>query len=93
MTLASLAWLWFALAVCCVLAGMALTGRRLEALPPTQRVSRQRARVSRHGRSLCPRCAQPLDRDACFCGACGLQLSHKQRQRVTPSEKQKGERI
>jgi predicted amidophosphoribosyltransferase len=93
MTLASLAWLWFALAVGCVLAGMALTGRRLDAIPPTQRVSKERVRASKHGRSLCPRCAQPLDRDACFCGACGLHLGRKQRQRVSPSRKPKGERI
>lgn len=84
MTFASLAWLWFVLAVGCILAGMALTGRRVAAMSPEKRVEKLAVRVNRERSKqetvVCSRCAQQLEPDARFCGACGLYL-HSQAKR------------
>lgn len=95
MTLSGFAYLWFALAIGCILAGMALTGKRLEKAPPPARVGRRIARRphrpavggKREG-ALCTRCAQPLESGARFCGACGLALpdrrrAHSERERLS----------
>ncbi|HEY3992539.1 MAG TPA: zinc ribbon domain-containing protein [Ktedonobacteraceae bacterium] len=84
MTFVSLAWLLFALAVSCILAGLALTGRRVIALPPPRRIGKLTVRVnkekSRQETALCSRCGQPLEPDARFCGACGLYLCSQPKQ-------------
>ena len=79
MTWASLAWLWFALALGCILLGLAMTGKRVAAIPPAKRARRRQAHApgaDRRNQPVCSRCAQPLESDARFCGACGLYLSH-----------------
>lgn len=86
MTLSGLAYLWFALAIGCILAGMALTGKRLKKAPPPERVMRrveQRHRrppeSGQRAGAFCTRCAQPLESGARFCGACGLALPDRRR--------------
>jgi uncharacterized paraquat-inducible protein A len=89
MSLASLAWLWFALAISCVLAGMALTGKRVAETPSAKqtrpRTSQPAGARGEQKTLVCSRCAQSLEPDARFCGTCGLYLSQQQpaRQKVT----------
>lgn len=95
MTLSGFAYLWFALAVGCILAGMVLTGKRLEKEPPRERLVRRIEQRPRHlvdrsqqAGDACTRCAQPLESGARFCGACGLALpdrrrAHSERERLT----------
>ena len=87
MTFASLTWLWFVLAVACILVGMALTGKRVAALPPAKRAGKQTVRIhrakSRQEIAVCSRCGQTLEPDARFCGACGLHVSSQPEMRQT----------
>jgi hypothetical protein len=73
--------LWFLLAIGCFVVGMILTDVHGKTPPTEKRKSRveayQRARSSPPRRANCSRCAQPLDRDARFCGACGLHIYHE----------------
>lgn len=87
MTLSGLAFLWLVIAVGCVLVGTLLTRRRLvesaQVKRPVRRTSHLRGGSGVSRAALCPRCAQPLEVDARFCGACGLYLGHKEESKRT----------
>ena len=68
---AGLAWLWFALSIGCVLAGLALTGKRAASAPPEHHAP------GANKETRCASCALPLEPDARFCGACGMYRYQK----------------
>lgn len=93
MTLAGFAYLWFVLAGGCILAGMVLTGKRLERVSSSKRETRRlvnrmpESRVQRE-EARCARCGQALEAGARFCGSCGLALpdrrrAHSERERLS----------
>ncbi len=52
----------------------AIRARNSGGEPMILRTARPRSNNIEHNRSICIRCAQPLDAGARFCGFCGLRL-------------------
>jgi uncharacterized paraquat-inducible protein A len=66
--------LWFILALGCTLAGVVLTQRRISKSLVAQPLVRRLAHSEQERqKTVCARCAQPLEADERFCGFCGLR--------------------